>query len=54
LLDASLLIIRHQQEFVKMLNLEPGQRVLDVGAGIGGSAFLMAEVLVQRSFLQLL
>ena len=27
-----------------MLDLKPGQQVLDVGCGIGGSAFLMAEV----------
>ena len=28
-----------------MLNLQEGQQVLDVGCGIGGSAFYMAEVL---------
>jgi ubiquinone/menaquinone biosynthesis C-methylase UbiE len=27
-----------------MLNLQPGQQVIDVGCGIGGSAFHMAEV----------
>ena len=27
-----------------MLNLKPGQSVLDVGSGIGGSAFMMAQV----------
>ncbi len=32
------------QEFVKLLDLKPGQRVLDVGSGIGGSAFYMAKV----------
>ena len=26
-----------------MLDLRPGQAVLDIGAGIGGSAFYMAE-----------
>merc|ERR1712004_118461 len=31
------------QEFVDMLDLRPGQAVLDIGAGIGGSAFYMAE-----------
>ncbi|KAH9503430.1 Phosphoethanolamine N-methyltransferase 3 [Bulinus truncatus] len=30
-------------EFVDKLNLQPGQRVLDVGGGIGGSAFYMAK-----------
>lgn len=29
------------REFVKMLNLKDGQKVLDIGCGIGGSAFLM-------------
>lgn len=32
------------QEFVEMLNLKKGQKVLDVGGGIGGSAFHMAKV----------
>jgi len=31
------------EEFVKLLDLRPGQQVLDVGSGIGGSAFLMAQ-----------
>jgi len=31
------------QECVKLLNLQPGQKVLDVGCGIGGSAFHMAK-----------
>lgn len=30
-------------EFVEKLNLKEGEKVLDVGAGIGGSAFHMAE-----------
>ena len=32
------------QEFVDLLRLQKGQRVLDVGGGIGGSAFYMAKV----------
>ena len=32
------------QEFLGQLNLQSGQQVLDVGSGIGGSAFLMAQV----------
>lgn len=31
------------QEFCKKLDLTPGQKVLDVGCGIGGSAFHMAR-----------
>jgi phosphoethanolamine N-methyltransferase len=31
------------REIVKMLNLQPGMKVLDVGSGIGGSAFHMAQ-----------
>ena len=33
-----------------MLDLKPGQNVLDVGCGIGGSAFYMAEVSALRSW----
>ena len=32
------------QEFVKLLKLQPGEHVLDVGAGIGGGDFYMAQV----------
>ena len=32
------------QELVEMLHLKPAQLVLDVGGGIGGSAFYMAQV----------
>ncbi|MCO5576756.1 hypothetical protein L7F22_030575 [Adiantum nelumboides] len=31
------------EEFVKRLDLQPGEKVLDVGCGIGGSDFYMAE-----------
>ncbi|XP_013401977.1 phosphoethanolamine N-methyltransferase-like, partial [Lingula anatina] len=31
------------EEFCKMLDLQPGQKVLDVGCGIGGGAFHMAQ-----------
>jgi len=31
------------QDIVKMLNLQPNMEVLDVGSGIGGSAFHMAQ-----------
>jgi phosphoethanolamine N-methyltransferase len=31
------------EEFVKMLNLQPGEHILDVGAGIGGGDFYMAQ-----------
>lgn len=31
------------REFIAMLDLEAGDRVLDAGCGIGGAAFLMAE-----------
>lgn len=32
------------QEFVGHLNLQRDQEVLDLGCGIGGSAFYMADV----------
>lgn len=32
------------QEILKLLNLQKGQRVLDIGSGFGGAAFIMAEV----------
>jgi phosphoethanolamine N-methyltransferase len=31
------------REIVKLLDLKPGMKVLDVGSGIGGSAFYMAQ-----------
>ena len=31
------------QQFLEMLNLKEGERVLDVGCGIGGGDFYMAE-----------
>ncbi|PVD21271.1 hypothetical protein C0Q70_19442 [Pomacea canaliculata] len=37
--------IQHEgdTEFVSMLKLQPGQKILDVGGGIGGGAFYMAK-----------
>ena len=35
--------IASTREIVKLLNLQPGMKVLDVGSGIGGSAFHMAQ-----------
>lgn len=32
-----------------MLNLKPGQKVLDVGCGIGGGDFYMAKVRAEAS-----
>ena len=43
-----------QQEFVKILSLKPGEHVLDVGAGIGGGEFYMAQVIYNIIYLNLL
>ena len=32
-----------------MLDLKPGQQVIDVGSGIGGSAFHMAQVTTRNN-----
>lgn len=34
------------QEFVDRLDLKKGEVVLDVGCGIGGSAFYMVKVII--------
>jgi len=39
-----------KQEFVKLLNLKAGEHVLDVGAGIGGGEFYMAQVCGYRVY----
>ena len=31
------------REFVELLDLKPGMKVLDIGSGAGGSAFFMAR-----------
>ena len=31
------------KEFVELLDLKPGMKVLDIGSGAGGSAFFMAR-----------
>ena len=38
------------QEFVGRLNLQRDQEVLDVGCGIGGSAFYMANVSINHRY----
>jgi phosphoethanolamine N-methyltransferase len=35
--------LKTTEEFVPLLKLKPGEKVIDVGAGIGGSAFYMAK-----------
>ena len=37
------------QKFVSRLDLQPGQKVLDVGCGIGGSAFYMIKVSLKNN-----
>lgn len=44
LIQANSWSLYFSQEFTSMLKLKPGQRVLDVGGGIGGSAFHMVKV----------
>jgi len=37
------------QEVVSKLKLKPDELVLDVGCGLGGAAFLMAQVLTKHA-----